>query len=63
MSRRIAILPDAVGVSIVGQCRDEWCPIYHRGITGWVNSLYLIEDKTVRGLERDQRGAGPDYQQ
>jgi hypothetical protein len=58
-----AILPDAVGVSIVGECRDEWCPIYHRGITGWVNSLYLIEDKTVRGLERDQRGAGPDYQQ
>jgi len=52
-----AILPDAIGVRIVGQCRAEWCPIIHRGVTGWVNSFYLIEDTTVRGSERQRRPA------
>jgi hypothetical protein len=55
-----AILPDAVGVRIVGQCRAEWCPISHRGVTGWVNSFYLIEDTAVRGSER-QRRPGVEY--
>lgn len=39
-----AIQPDAVGVRIVGRCVAEWCPIHHRGIRGWVNSFYLVED-------------------
>ncbi len=52
-----AILPDAVGVRIVGRCQAEWCPISHRGVTGWVNSFYLIEDTTVRGSERQARPA------
>ena len=51
------ILPDAVGVRIVGRCQAEWCPISHRGVTGWVNSFYLIEDTTVRGSERQARPA------
>ena len=55
-----AILPDAVGVRIVGRCQAEWCPIVHGGVTGWVNSIYLIEDTTVRGSER-QRGPGTEY--
>jgi hypothetical protein len=55
-----AILPDAVGVRIVGQCRAEWCPIAHHGVTGWVNSFYLIEDIAVRGSER-QRRIGEEY--
>jgi Bacterial SH3 domain len=50
-----AILPDAVGVRIVGRCQTEWCPIVHRGVTGWVNSIYLIEDTTIRGSERERR--------
>lgn len=36
-----SILPDAAGIKIVGPCISAWCPIQHRGITGWVNSLYL----------------------
>lgn len=52
-----AILPDAVGVHIVGRCQAEWCPISHRGLTGWVNSFYLIEDAIVRGSERQARPA------
>jgi len=36
-----SILPDAAGIKIVGPCLSTWCPIQHRGITGWVNSFYL----------------------
>jgi hypothetical protein len=50
-----AILPDAVGVRIVGQCRAEWCPIDHSGVTGWVNSFYLVEDTPVRRSDRQRR--------
>ena len=35
------ILPDAADIKIVGPCVSAWCPIHHRGITGWVNSFYL----------------------
>jgi Bacterial SH3 domain len=36
-----SILPDAAGIKIVGPCVSAWCPIEHRGLSGWVNSLYL----------------------
>jgi hypothetical protein len=36
-----SILPDAAGIKIVGPCVSTWCPIQHRGISGWVNSVYL----------------------
>jgi hypothetical protein len=39
-----AIPPDALGVRIVGECVAEWCPISHRGMRGWVNSFFLMED-------------------
>lgn len=39
-----AIPPDALGVRVVGGCVAEWCPISHRGMRGWVNSFFLIED-------------------
>jgi Bacterial SH3 domain len=55
-----AILPDAVGVRIAGRCQAEWCPIVHGGVTGWVNSFYLIEDTTVRRSERQNR-PGTEY--
>jgi hypothetical protein len=58
-----ALLPDAVGVKIVGQCMAEWCPIAYRGITGWVNSIYLIEDAGVRGWNRPQRRTDNEYRQ
>jgi hypothetical protein len=55
-----AILPDAVGVRIVGRCQADWCPVSHRGITGWVNTFYLIEEMTVRRSE-GQRRAWSEY--
>jgi hypothetical protein len=36
-----SILPDADGIRIAGPCVSAWCPIQHRGLSGWVNSLYL----------------------
>ena len=33
--------PDADGIRIVGACVSAWCPIQHRGLSGWVNSFYL----------------------
>jgi hypothetical protein len=38
-----SILPDAAGIRIVGPCISVWCPIQHRGISGWVNSAYLSQ--------------------
>jgi len=32
------------GVTIVGACRDLWCPIRHGRLKGWVNRYYLAED-------------------
>jgi hypothetical protein len=58
-----ALLPDAVGVRIVGECLAEWCPIAYRSITGWVNSIYLIEDMGVRGSNRSQRRTDNEYRQ
>lgn len=36
-----AIPPQARGVQITGECQQEWCPIVHQGLGGWVNSYYL----------------------
>jgi hypothetical protein len=32
------------GIIIVGRCLDDWCPIKHGGLTGWVNRYYLAEE-------------------
>jgi len=36
-----AIPPGAQGVKVTGVCEQDWCPIVHRNITGWVNRYYL----------------------
>lgn len=41
-----AIRPGEAGVRIVGACREDWCPIRHRNIGGWVNRYYLAEEHT-----------------
>jgi len=40
-----SIVPDAADIRIVGLCVSAWCPIQHRGITGWVNSFYLAPNE------------------
>ena len=39
-----AIPPDGRDVRVVGPCQQDWCPVRHNGIGGWVNSYYLAED-------------------
>jgi hypothetical protein len=36
------------GVQIVGACREEWCPVRHGRLKGWVNRYYLAEDVSLR---------------
>jgi hypothetical protein len=36
--------PQGRGVTIVGPCREDWCPIRHGKIAGWVNRHFLAEE-------------------
>jgi hypothetical protein len=56
-----AIPAYALDVRVVGECVAEWCPIYHRGVGGWVHSYYLVEHAALRGSYRTRRGLGADY--
>ena len=40
-----ALAPRSQGVLLTGRCQQDWCPVTHRGITGWVNVNYLVEEK------------------
>jgi uncharacterized protein YraI len=42
------IPPGGRGVQIVGACREEWCPVRHGRLKGWVNRYYLAEDVSLR---------------
>jgi hypothetical protein len=42
------IPPGGSGVQIVGACREEWCPVRHGRLKGWVNRYYLAEDVSLR---------------
>jgi uncharacterized protein YraI len=50
-----SLLPDAGGVRIVGQCQSYWCPIQYRGMTGWVNSMYLTQEAAPLSSARGTR--------
>ncbi len=39
-----ALPPQAQGVKILGSCEQEWCPVAHNGIKGWVNTYYLVAE-------------------
>jgi SH3-like domain-containing protein len=39
-----SIKPTAHGVQIVGNCREDWCPVKHGSLSGWANSLYLARE-------------------
>jgi hypothetical protein len=42
------IPPGGRGVQIVGACREDWCPVRHGRVKGWVNRYYLAEDVSLR---------------
>ncbi len=44
-----AIPADGQGVRIAGSCQSEWCPIIYRGVSGWVNRLFLVEEAKLQG--------------
>lgn len=39
-----AIAPHTQGLRLVGRCQMEWCPVEYAGVSGWVNSYYLVEE-------------------
>ena len=38
------IPPDSHGITITGPCLNDWCPVKHRTLVGWVNRRYLAEE-------------------
>jgi hypothetical protein len=38
------IAHDGSGITLVGNCSNDWCPIKHHNLTGWVNRRYLVAD-------------------
>lgn len=39
-----SIPPDSRGITITGPCANDWCPVKHRTLVGWVNRRYLTEE-------------------
>jgi uncharacterized protein YraI len=39
-SEIIAVIPPGADISI-DKCRDSWCHVGWRGVSGWVNSRFL----------------------
>ena len=39
--------PGSRGISIIGACRSEWCPVQRQSTKGWVNRMYLANDGPV----------------
>jgi uncharacterized protein YraI len=35
---------DSHGITITGPCLNDWCPVKHRTLIGWVNRRYLAEE-------------------
>jgi hypothetical protein len=38
------IPPTGHGIKIIGRCLEDWCPIKHHSVTGWVNRYYLVQE-------------------
>lgn len=38
---------DSRGITITGPCQNDWCPVKHRLLAGWVNRRYLAEDRAA----------------
>lgn len=48
------IPPNSHGIVITGPCRDDWCPVKHRRLAGWVNRYYLAEDVAVPAQDSER---------
>jgi hypothetical protein len=54
------IPPEGRGLKITGPCLEEWCPIKHRGVSGWVNRIYLAEELARPGSNPAQAAGRSD---
>ena len=55
-----ALSPQAQGVKILGICQQEWCPVAHHGVMGWVNTYYLVAESlaaTPPSLQLERQSA------
>ena len=49
------------GVLITGACRSEWCPVQHQSTSGWVNRMYLTNEKPMSAVPASQRTASIEH--
>jgi SH3-like domain-containing protein len=47
-----AIPPQGRGVAMTGTCRQQWCPVRHGVLTGWVNRAYLESERDTGTVPR-----------
>ncbi len=56
-----AIAHDGSGITIVGNCSNDWCLIKHRNLTGWVNRRYLVADSGPEQTANASQESGREY--
>ncbi len=56
-----AIAHDGSGITIVGNCTNDWCLIKHRNLTGWVNRRYLVADGEPEQTANASQDSGKEY--
>jgi uncharacterized protein YraI len=49
-----AIAPDSRGITMTGPCQNDWCPVKHQTLVGWVNRRYLIEETAANTAAIDE---------
>lgn len=46
------LAPQSQGLRLTGACVGEWCPVTHKGVSGWVGKHYLAEEIAAVGPVR-----------
>lgn len=55
------IAHDGSGITIVGNCSNDWCLIKHHNLTGWVNRRYLVADGEPEQTANASQESGREY--
>lgn len=53
------LAPGTRGVTIVGTCRGDWCPIQQQAASGWVNRTYLAGEADYSDYAANAGGRQP----
>jgi Bacterial SH3 domain len=46
--------PDSRGITMTGPCQNDWCPVKHQTLVGWVNRRYLTEETAANTAAVDE---------